>query len=122
MVFICMTGENWTHIMHQTMANKGWWTCTYFILIVLIGKFMILNIFLAIILEFSDGLRTVDELILRRETKETARMMGITVSDAPVRKKVMVEKRIIPGGALAAVYELRRKMGIQAMDRNPGLI
>ena len=74
-----MTGENWTYIMHLTMANTGWWTCIYFILVVLIGKFMILNIFLAIILEFSDGMRTVDDLILRRETKETARIMGLMV-------------------------------------------
>ena len=65
--------------MHLTMANTGWWTCIYFILVVLIGKFMILNIFLAIILEFSDGMRTVDDLILRRETKETARIMGLMV-------------------------------------------
>jgi len=77
MVFICMTGEQWAYIMHLTMEHIGYHTCVYFILVVAIGKFIILNIFLAIILEFSEGLHTVDQLILRRETRETARTMGL---------------------------------------------
>lgn len=51
-VFIIITGENWTEISHQTMNSYGVYAGIYFISAILIGKFMLLNLFLAILLKY----------------------------------------------------------------------
>lgn len=54
-VFIILTGENWNEVMILTMNQPGnnWVACAiFFMSIVVIGNYMLLNLFLAILLKF----------------------------------------------------------------------
>lgn len=51
-VFILITGENWTDISHVTMDAFGKASAIYFISAMMIGHFMLLNLFLAILLRY----------------------------------------------------------------------
>lgn len=54
-MFIILTGENWNEIMIITMNQKGnsRVACAiFFMSIVVIGNYMLLNLFLAILLKF----------------------------------------------------------------------
>jgi len=50
-VFITITGENWNDIMYIAIQNNNWFGAVYFVLIVVIGSYIILNLFLAILLD-----------------------------------------------------------------------
>lgn len=49
-VFVCITGQ-WTDIMHYTAKRVGHWSVFFFLINVLVGNLMLLNLFLAIILK-----------------------------------------------------------------------
>lgn len=55
-MFIILTGENWNEIMVQVIANTGnkLFPAILFILLFVIGNFMLLNLFLAILLNSID--------------------------------------------------------------------
>eukprot|EP01064_Diplonema_japonicum_P002892 TRINITY_DN1187_c2_g1_i1.p1 TRINITY_DN1187_c2_g1~~TRINITY_DN1187_c2_g1_i1.p1 ORF type:complete len:1952 (+),score=341.45 TRINITY_DN1187_c2_g1_i1:184-6039(+) len=50
-VFVVITGEGWSRIMTDTMANVGWAASIYFISLFIIGRYIILNLFIAIIID-----------------------------------------------------------------------
>lgn len=51
-MFIILTGENWNEIMIQVIDNYGtFMPSVFFILMMIIGNFMLLNLFLAILLK-----------------------------------------------------------------------
>jgi len=51
-VFIILTGENWNEIMIQVIDQQGnFYVAIFFIIIMVIGNFMLLNLFLAILLK-----------------------------------------------------------------------
>jgi hypothetical protein len=56
-IFQMLTGENWNEVMFSAITNTGSYAIViYFILIVVIGMFLVLNLFLAIMLsDFSCG-------------------------------------------------------------------
>ena len=70
-VTIVLTGENWNEVMHHTANTFGAWSCFFFIQIIIIGNFMLLNIFLAILLQYTDGLG--NEEVDYKTYKETQR-------------------------------------------------
>ncbi|CEM21952.1 unnamed protein product [Vitrella brassicaformis CCMP3155] len=49
-IFIIFTGEDWNSFMYDGMRATGWWAAFYFIIVVVIGNFLVLNIFLAILM------------------------------------------------------------------------
>jgi len=53
-VFIVLTGENWNAIMVEVMKKFNSMTspAIFFMLIIVIGNYMLLNLFLAILLKF----------------------------------------------------------------------
>ena len=54
-IFQVLTGENWNEVMYDGMRTKGNAACLYFILLVVIGNYIVLNLFLAILLDnFAD--------------------------------------------------------------------
>jgi hypothetical protein len=55
-VTIVLTGENWNDVMHHTASTFSPWASLFFLQIIIIGNFMLLNIFLAILLQYTDGL------------------------------------------------------------------
>jgi hypothetical protein len=50
-VYILMTGQGWTDMMHKIMNSEHGWSSIYFVLVILIMNFWILNLFVAVIIE-----------------------------------------------------------------------
>jgi len=55
-VFMVLTGENWNAVMYDTWRSIGGGAVVYFILLVVIGNFIVLNLFLAILLGNFEGI------------------------------------------------------------------
>jgi hypothetical protein len=56
-VFILITGENWSAILQGFIEKDGFIASLYFVSIIVIGNMMLLNLFLAILLNYiSDNL------------------------------------------------------------------
>ena len=53
-VFIILTGEEWNTIMNQAISHTGnvAGTAIFFIVVILLGNYIILNLFLAILLRY----------------------------------------------------------------------
>ena len=50
-IFQILTGENWNEVMYDGMRQVNTWACIYFIILVVVGNYIILNLFLAILLD-----------------------------------------------------------------------
>jgi hypothetical protein len=53
-VFIIVSAENWNEIAETTCAKFGRQYSVFFIQLVIVGNFMLLNLFLAILLKYID--------------------------------------------------------------------
>ena len=51
-IFICLSGENWNEISQIISFKFGKFYCIFFMMIVMFGNFMLLNLFLAILLKY----------------------------------------------------------------------
>lgn len=51
-IFIILTGENWNEIMSLAIKQHGWVASLYFLSLMVVGNFMLLNLFLAILLQY----------------------------------------------------------------------
>jgi hypothetical protein len=60
-VFFVMIGENWNSLMYDHMRGTSWGVCLYFILLVMFGNIVMLNLFLAILLGNFDRARSFGE-------------------------------------------------------------
>ena len=49
-VFQVLTGEDWNAVMYDGMKVGGSWSALYFVLLLIIGQFLVLNLFVAILL------------------------------------------------------------------------
>eukprot|EP01065_Artemidia_motanka_P018904 TRINITY_DN2230_c0_g2_i7.p1 TRINITY_DN2230_c0_g2~~TRINITY_DN2230_c0_g2_i7.p1 ORF type:complete len:3228 (+),score=877.55 TRINITY_DN2230_c0_g2_i7:150-9833(+) len=55
-VFVVITGENWVSIMKETILRSSWGAATYFITLFLLGNYILLNLFIAILIDaFADA-------------------------------------------------------------------
>jgi uncharacterized protein YjbI with pentapeptide repeats len=69
-VYVVLSGENWNVIMYDCWRGTGWPATIYFVMLVILGIFLMMNLFLAILLNnFSD------------------------LNDDPVKKKKLEEER-----------------------------
>lgn len=50
-IFIILTGENWNEVMYLVINNHGYVAAFYFVTLMIFGNFMLLNLFLAILLQ-----------------------------------------------------------------------
>lgn len=64
-VFQCLTGEDWNEVMYTTIDAKGGInsagavSAVYYVLLIMCGAYVVLNIFLAIAVDSLDALRDV---------------------------------------------------------------
>ena len=75
-IFQVLTGEDWNAVMYDGMRTTGTWACVYFIMLVVIGNYIVLNLFLAILLDNFSGLdkdEDEDPTARRRRLAEEAR-------------------------------------------------
>ncbi|GFR46010.1 hypothetical protein Agub_g7488 [Astrephomene gubernaculifera] len=61
-VFQLLTGENWNDVMYDTMNTVSSWASLYFVAVIVIGNYLVFNLFIAILL---------DNLHMRIEEKST---------------------------------------------------
>eukprot|EP00899_Mesostigma_viride_P019380 jgi/Mesvir1/27443/Mv07229-RA.2 len=54
-IFQVLTGENWNEVMYNGIRSTGYPAAIYFLLLVLVGNYVILNLFLAILLDNFGG-------------------------------------------------------------------
>jgi len=53
--FQMLSGENWNEVLYAAIENTGYWAVLYFLPVVTIGMFIVLNLFVAILLSTFDS-------------------------------------------------------------------
>jgi voltage-dependent calcium channel L type alpha-1D len=100
-VFQVLSGENWNEVMYDCWKATAWISPLYFVSLVILGIFIVLNLFLAILLkQFDSGddveaegknLNSLPETSLKSETKlnsmisalrDTTEMLGRSIINA----------------------------------------
>jgi voltage-dependent calcium channel T type alpha-1I len=60
-IFIVLTAENWNGLLAPYIFKDGWGASIYFVSLIIFGNLMLLNLFLAILLNFiSENLEDED--------------------------------------------------------------
>ena len=60
-VFQVLSGENWNTVMYDGIRSVGWIAVAYFLALIFVGMFVVLNLFLAILLNNFSGLTEDDD-------------------------------------------------------------
>jgi hypothetical protein len=95
-IFQILTGENWNNVLYDGMSKAGWPLAFFFVCVIVIGDYLLMNLFLAILLSgFGNETPPADE-------EEVA-------VESPVAKK--------PGRIAGLFGSLRTR--IFAIDRDP---
>eukprot|EP01060_Flectonema_neradi_P028643 TRINITY_DN3854_c3_g1_i1.p1 TRINITY_DN3854_c3_g1~~TRINITY_DN3854_c3_g1_i1.p1 ORF type:complete len:2094 (+),score=318.99 TRINITY_DN3854_c3_g1_i1:61-6342(+) len=68
-VFVVVTGEGWVKVMRSTMEATSWTASFYFVSLFVMGRYIILNLFIAIIIEKFQNKKT-DELLNQTDHEE----------------------------------------------------
>ena len=88
-----MTLEGWTTVMYNYYDSSGLISVFFFPLLVVIGTFFILNLFLAVIMEtFSDTDKMQKEKEERRKRREAARLEKLMGPSKKVNKMIEINK------------------------------
>ena len=66
-IFQILSGENWNEVMYDGMRSVGWFGCSFFIAVVVIGSFIVFNLFLAILMS---GFEEESNKVREREKKK----------------------------------------------------
>ncbi|GIL93482.1 hypothetical protein Vretifemale_20877, partial [Volvox reticuliferus] len=59
-VFQLLTGENWNNIMYDSMRTTTPWASLYYIVVILLGTYLVFNLFIAILLDNLTGVFSSD--------------------------------------------------------------
>ena len=89
-MFIVLTGENWNWVMRIVIENRPeqyWTAVTYFVSAMLIGNFMLLNLFLAILLRYLQ-----DSVIKEEKMKEELRKERAAKRQAELEQRQMEQE------------------------------
>jgi len=107
-VFQVLTMENWQFILYTTMSQSGWIAAVYLISWIFIGNFVLLNLFLAILL---DGFIEEDEEE-KKEMKEKNQMSGMPGEDIDdVENKTDLNNKTNQELLEALDYQIKYEMG-----------
>ena len=60
-VFQVLSGENWNTVMYDCIRSVGWIAVAYYLALIIVGMFVVLNLFLAILLNNFSGLTEDDD-------------------------------------------------------------
>ena len=78
--YILLTGEDWSPLMLKYVKAFGWGSSIYFVAVVIMTKFVLINMFVAVILEnFSVADSEKVGIQKRRYEEDLARRMGVKV-------------------------------------------
>ncbi|KAF1332070.1 Voltage-gated ion channel, partial [Globisporangium splendens] len=76
-VFQILTGENWNVVMQDGWRSTGWSAVTYFVSLVVLGNFTVLNLFLAILLGNFEESSDDERKDARKEMKKKSRVTPV---------------------------------------------
>ncbi len=125
-IFRVVTLEGWSQVMYNYMDSVGLFSSLYFPLVILIGSFFLLNLFLAVIMEtFSEMteiqkqlekakqeakdrklkkiLQKEDQAIGRQESGSKNRLIQRMISVNEKKNEMMGQKKIMSFGDLAII-------------------
>jgi len=119
-IFASITLEGWTAVMYHSMDTVGWWTVFYWVLLIVFGAFILMNLTLAVILtKFRESVEeqeaqkaaqaelTEREARLQRMTKEyyeaRRRDPGHAAASRPVSKRGLSRRSSTRTGSVLAV-------------------
>ncbi|RLN47503.1 hypothetical protein BBJ29_000588 [Phytophthora kernoviae] len=110
-VFQVITGENWNEIMYDTIRGNGKFACIYFITLVVLGDFVLMNLFLALLL---DNFGADDEEQIKEKQEETKKLAAkMSVMKSSGKGKSLKSLRSLRG--------LRTFRPLRMISRRPGL-
>ena len=70
-IFIVLIGEDWNNVMYVFVRATNWVTELFFVSLVILGNFVLLNLFLAILLKnFSEDVDLDDEASKKESAKK----------------------------------------------------
>eukprot|EP00756_Hemistasia_phaeocysticola_P021955 Hpha_TRINITY_DN15803_c5_g1::TRINITY_DN15803_c5_g1_i1::g.189890::m.189890/K04852/CACNA1E; voltage-dependent calcium channel R type alpha-1E len=73
-VFVIITGEGWAKIAITMMEDVGWASCFYYISLFVMGRYIILNLFVAIIIEqFQQERESENERAMKKKERKKRR-------------------------------------------------
>ncbi|CAI2366067.1 unnamed protein product [Moneuplotes crassus] len=115
-VFQLLTMENWNSILYSTMDQSGWTAAIYLISWIFIGNFVLLNLFLAILL---DSFVEEDEEE-KKEMEEKNKMNGIVGDEDPnLDERANLEGKKNQQLIDALDFQIKLDLG-QGDDKNDG--
>ena len=103
-MFQVLTGEDWNSVMYLCWLAVGWPATLYFIALVIIGNFMILNLFLAILLGNFEGM----EELVACPSLHTLELSANRLSSVQVAPLVLLEELWLSNNLLADAEALAR--------------
>ena len=117
-VFQILTGENWNAVMYNTVETNGYTAIIYFILLEIIGVYMLLNLFLSVLLlktmsAFQPDRGVRDDILYRAKKLKTKIDMSVLV--APEDEFVLESKSLFIFGPTSGL-----RIKLRNICSNPG--
>jgi len=104
-VFQILTGENWNSVMYMSKEAVGTSALMYYVLLVIVGNFLVINLFIAILLSSFEQHREemMEENRRERKLKKEASRRQLELAMSPKTKELLA-------GAAAAVDVSEKEM------------
>jgi len=93
-VFQILTGENWNEVMYYAINSTGWLASFYFVTLITVGNYILLNLFLAILLQKFEEEDTDPKFSLTRKTKVLRRISESGTGYQPLDRKNLKNIRL----------------------------
>eukprot|EP00854_Cymbomonas_tetramitiformis_P017460 gene17460-20787_t len=93
-VFQILTLEDWNLIMYDCVQVTSYWNIAYFIVLVVVGNFMVLNLFIAVLLTAMSSKHTAPDAALAAEPGDSDQDAGQTGEEPVTPTLVHFQKRM----------------------------
>ena len=100
-VFQILTGENWNTVMYDGCRASGWTSVLYFVSLVVMGNFIVLNLFLAILLGNFEGMEALTAAG-REEDANSTTPQPSTVQKLCAKLRLCKSKKVAPAESTVA--------------------
>jgi voltage-gated sodium channel type XI alpha len=125
-VFQCITLEGWTEIMYYTQdSSDSIFPCIYFIVMIIFGAFILLNLILAVIVNrFNEATETYAKEVRMKKMRKYVNFLGNRLENIETRRAFdawrinsgFVRKYIQPSAAHVTVLATARRASVQFVE------
>ena len=93
-VLTVLLGNDWSYVMFNCMMATAWYACFYFILLILFGQLVLMNLFLAILIgNFEEASLIVRDAKFLKSIQHAKQKKSLTLKYAA--NKVLTEAALI---------------------------